>query len=52
MVEVNRMSRTSSTTFGPGEIVRLALDGRLRVPRFQRSFVWDERNITDLFDSI
>ncbi len=52
MVDVNRMSRTSSTTFGPGEIVRLALDGRLRVPRFQRSFVWDERNITDLFDSI
>lgn len=46
------MSRTSSTTFGPGEIVRLALDGRLRVPHFQRSYVWDERNITDLFDSI
>lgn len=52
MVDANRMSRTSSTTFGPGEIVRLALDGRLRVPRFQRSYVWDERNITDLFDSI
>jgi hypothetical protein len=46
------MSQTSSTTFGPGELVKLALEGRLRIPRFQRGFVWDGRNITDLFDSI
>jgi hypothetical protein len=52
MVAVSRIRQTSSTTFGPGEIVRLALEGRLRTPRFQRSLVWDDGNITDLFDSI
>ncbi len=46
------MKQTSSTTFGPGEIVRIALEGRLRIPRFQRSFVWDSGNIADLFDSM
>jgi Protein of unknown function DUF262 len=48
----DRMSQTNSTTYGPGDLVRLALDGRLRIPRFQRGFVWDEGNISDLFDSI
>lgn len=52
MADPVRMSQTSSTVYGPGDIVRLALDGRLRLPVFQRTFVWDNRNITELFDSI
>jgi Protein of unknown function DUF262 len=52
MSAVGQIRQTGSATYGPGELVRLALDGRLRVPRFQRAFVWDERNIVDLFDSI
>lgn len=52
MAPSSRMSQTSSRTYGPGELVRLALEGRLRIPRFQRAFVWDDNDITNLFDSI
>jgi hypothetical protein len=34
------------------DLVRDALDGRLRIPAFQRRFRWDGRDIERLFDSI
>lgn len=39
-------------TYAIDDIVSLALRGRLRVPRFQRSFVWDGEDVRKLFDSI
>ncbi|MGH9227964.1 MAG: DUF262 domain-containing protein [Acidimicrobiales bacterium] len=44
--------RPKSETFDIAELVSLALRGRLRVPRFQRSFVWTANDVRELFDSI
>lgn len=45
-------SESGSRTFSIHELLRLALGGSLRVPRFQRSFVWDAADIRKLFDSL
>lgn len=52
--ELQQLSRppSSSTTYTIDELVRLAEVGRLRVPEFQRSFVWDRDDVRKLFDSI
>lgn len=34
------------------DLLKRAKEGRLRVPRFQREFVWRRQDIVDLFDSI
>ncbi|RDE49262.1 MAG: DUF262 domain-containing protein [Candidatus Accumulibacter meliphilus] len=34
------------------DLLKRAKEGRLRVPRFQRDFVWRRQDIVDLFDSI
>lgn len=34
------------------ELVALARGGKLRMPRFQRGFRWDERDVTKFFDSL
>ncbi len=34
------------------DLLKWAREGRLRVPRFQREFVWRRQDILDLFDSI
>src|SRR5436305_7079046 len=34
------------------DLLKWAREGRLRVPRFQRDFVWRRQDIVDLFDSI
>jgi Protein of unknown function DUF262 len=34
------------------DLLKRAKTGRLRVPRFQREFVWKRQDIVDLFDSI
>lgn len=36
----------------PTELVRLALDGAIRIPRFQRAFRWERDDVRQLFDSI
>jgi hypothetical protein len=36
----------------PGDLVQLARQGRIRIPRFQRSFRWEREDVTRLFDSI
>ncbi|MFG2043370.1 DUF262 domain-containing protein [Dactylosporangium sp. NPDC048998] len=44
--------RPQAVTYSIPQIVDFALKGILRVPRFQRSFVWDEEDVRDLFDSV
>jgi hypothetical protein len=39
-------------TTRPSELVRLALDGVIRIPPFQRSFRWEKDDVLKLFDSI
>lgn len=34
------------------DLLKRAKEGRLRVPRFQREFIWRNQDIVDLFDSI
>ncbi len=34
------------------DLLKWAREGRLRVPRFQREFIWRRQDIVDLFDSI
>ena len=36
----------------PGELVALAHMGRIRIPRFQRSFRWQTTDVVRLFDSL
>lgn len=43
---------SGSGTFSIPELVRLAGDGTIRIPIFQRSFVWDAQDVLKLFDSI
>ena len=33
-------------------LVRLVKDGHIKLPKFQRPFVWTKQNILDLMDSI
>lgn len=41
-----------STEYSIPELVKLAREGSLRIPNFQRSFVWDAVDVRQLFDSI
>jgi hypothetical protein len=45
-------SMSSSTTYDIPRLLHLAATGGLRVPRFQRSFVWDASDVRRLFDSV
>ena len=36
----------------PSDLVEWALEGRIRIPPFQRSYRWDRNDVTNLFDSI
>lgn len=47
---VTTASRTES--WSVGTIIDLARKGQMRIPHFQRSFVWDAGDIVKLFDSI
>ncbi|MEU4034453.1 DUF262 domain-containing protein [Streptomyces collinus] len=44
--------RPRPTSYDIPYLVDRALDGALRVPRFQRNFVWDAADVRKLFDSI
>jgi hypothetical protein len=43
---------TGSSEFSIPDLVRFAGEGSLRIPSFQRSFVWDASDVRRLFDSI
>lgn len=45
-------SRPEATTYSVEEIIRLAREGRLRVPSFQRGFKWSGGDVRAFFDSI
>lgn len=47
-----QLRRPRSDTFGITDVLDLAEGGRLRVPAFQRPFVWDDDDVRRLFDSI
>ncbi|MFJ9135117.1 DUF262 domain-containing protein [Streptomyces sp. NPDC102256] len=44
--------RPKPTSYDIPYLVDKALDGTLRVPKFQRNFVWDTSDVRKLFDSI
>ncbi len=43
---------TGSSVISIPELLNFARDGAIRIPRFQRSFVWDSLDVRRLFDSI
>ena len=43
---------TGSSVLSIPELISLARDGLIRIPHFQRSFVWDALDVRRLFDSI
>jgi hypothetical protein len=43
---------SGSSTVSIPEIINLARDGSIRIPLFQRPFVWDGLDVRNLFDSI
>ena len=43
---------SGSGSFSIPDIVKLAGEGSIRIPTFQRSFVWDAADVRRLFDSI
>lgn len=50
--ETLQLSRPKAITLDIPEVIKLAANGGLRVPRFQRPFVWDAGDIRKLLDSI
>lgn len=52
MTTSSSFEHAGSTEFSIPELVKLAGDGSLRIPKFQRSFVWDAADVRRLFDSI
>lgn len=46
------LERNRPERFSIPEIVRLAGEGQIRVPTFQRHFAWQAQDVRDLFDSI
>ncbi|MDA0636612.1 DUF262 domain-containing protein [Nonomuraea sp. MCN248] len=45
-------TRPKVDSISPGDLVDLALQGRIRMPTFQRSYRWDQDDVTRLFDSV
>jgi hypothetical protein len=43
---------TGSSAISIPDLMRSARDGGIRIPRFQRAFVWNASDVRDLFDSI
>ena len=43
---------TGSSVLSIPELINVARDGLIRIPHFQRSFVWDALDVRRLFDSI
>lgn len=52
MNPATQIVRPKPTTYDISDVVRLATAGSIRVPHFQRSFVWDASDVLKLFDSI
>ncbi|HEX6471895.1 MAG TPA: DUF262 domain-containing protein, partial [Streptosporangiaceae bacterium] len=46
------VTRPKVETVLPSDLVAAARNGRIRIPASQRSYRWDRRDVTELFDSI
>lgn len=46
------LDHSGGASYAIPDLVSLAGEGTIRVPIFQRQFVWDSKNVRDLFDSI
>lgn len=46
------LNRSGSDSYSIAEVVKLAEEGYLRIPLFQRSFVWNSGDVKALFDSL
>ncbi|MFC4630319.1 DUF262 domain-containing protein [Promicromonospora alba] len=46
------MTQTKTDVFRIDDLVKLVSSGRLRVPAFQRNYLWDSNDVLALFDSI
>jgi hypothetical protein len=46
------LERPAAEARSIADLVKLARAGKLRMPRFQRGFRWDQRDVEKLFDSI
>lgn len=46
------LERPTADARSVDDLIRLARDGKIRMPRFQRGFGWGERDVDKLFDSI
>ncbi|MGP3928975.1 DUF262 domain-containing protein [Nonomuraea sp. KM88] len=46
------VTRPKVDSISLGDLVEFALNGRMRVPSFQRSYRWERSDVTQLFDSI
>jgi Protein of unknown function DUF262 len=49
---VARVTRPKVDSALPSDLVDWALQGRIRIPSFQRSYRWSRHDVTKLFDSI
>ena len=49
---ITPLEKSGSSSFSIPEIVAAAEIGRIRVPTFQRQFVWNAGDVRDLFDSL
>lgn len=52
MATTTPLNHSGSTSFTIPDLVELAASGSIRIPNFQRSFVWDASDVRDLFDSL
>ncbi|WP_165313281.1 GmrSD restriction endonuclease domain-containing protein [Rothia halotolerans] len=46
------VTRTRAGVYRIEDIVKLVMEGKLRVPEFQRNFRWSRKDVLELFDSI
>jgi hypothetical protein len=51
-VASTQLDRSGGGSYGIPELVSLADEGSLRIPTFQRQFVWTAKDVRDLFDSL
>lgn len=52
MAKTAALDHSAGASFAIPDLVDLAAEGSIRVPTFQRSFLWDAKDVRDLFDSI
>lgn len=52
MTSSESLDRSGGESYTIPDLVKFAGDGTIRVPTFQRQFVWNAKDVRDLFDSL